>query len=124
MAKRSYVESAARALYATAKDMDEREAGKAVERLAAILKEDGRLDLLPKIADAYAKLGAEDIVTITTAAGLDEDAVTMIRKALGDDTVFEVAPSLIAGAVIRHGDTLLDASAKRSLELLKIAMTA
>ena len=128
MAKKSYIQSAAKALYETTFALSEQEAGDVVKRFVALLKSKKRLDLAPQILIAYERLATKraDTVTLTCAEELSAASAEAVRQTLGEAIALELKtdPKLIAGAVIRHGDTLRDASVKRKLELLKQTMTA
>jgi len=95
--------------------------------LRLLLRRD-RLPLLPEIAAAYRTILDEALgrvpVTITTAVPVPEgDFQTWkdgIREALGGHAVVThvVKPDILAGAVIRVGDRIVDGSARRHLNAL------
>ena len=85
----------------------------------------GRLPLLAQIAASYEKLLDERLgrvpVTLTTAVPLDASALERwkneIAGAVGGEPVVRhvVKPEIVAGALIRVGDSLMDGSARRRL---------
>ncbi len=89
----------------------------------------GRLALLPEMAYAYRELLDEKLgrvpVTITTAAYVDPDRLAtwkeQIRAAVSGEPVVEhvVRPEIIAGAIIRVGDRVMDGSGRRHLAELE-----
>lgn len=89
----------------------------------------GRLNLLPEIAEAYRVLLDERLgrvpVTITTAVPVPETDfrawTKSVRAALGKEAVVThvVRPEILAGAVIRAGDRVVDGSARRRLAELQ-----
>lgn len=93
-----------------------------------LLLQRGRLSLLPEIHAAYNGILDERLgrvpVTITTAVAVPESDFRAwkdaIRDAIGGDAVVEhvVKPEIIAGAVIRVGDRIVDGSARRRLSEL------
>lgn len=109
-------------------DLDEQ--GEAFLRLLA---ENGRLDLLPEIADRFAALEAEDRnvadVEVVSATELDERQkerlATALRSRLNRDVRLgcSVDPALIGGAVVRSGDLLIDGSLRGKLEQLETDLT-
>ncbi len=92
------------------------------KRFIALLSRRRQRKLLPAImrmvaADLSAREGIVP-VTVTTAAAVD---VATLREALGAhaDISARVEPSIIAGAVIEHGDERIDASVRTRLSQLK-----
>ena len=93
-----------------------------------LLLQRGRLSLLPEIDAAYRAILDERLgrvpVTITTAMAVPESDFRAwkdaIRGAIGGDAVVThvVKPEIIAGAVIRVGDRIVDGSARRRLSEL------
>jgi F-type H+-transporting ATPase subunit delta len=89
----------------------------------------GRLDLLPEIGEALHAIVDERLgrvpVTLTTAVPVPEAGFRAwretIRRAVGEQAVVEhvVRPEIIAGAVVRVGDRVLDGSARRQLSELQ-----
>jgi F-type H+-transporting ATPase subunit delta len=100
-------------------------AGESVSRFLALLSDNRRLPLLPEIAGLYEQLRneAEHVVkaTVTSAAALPDAELEAIRVALrkrfGCEVELETAvdESLIGGAVIDAGDTVIDGSLKGKL---------
>ncbi len=93
-----------------------------------LLLQRGRLALIPEIAGAYATILDERLgrvpVTITTAVPVPESDFQAwkdaIRSSVGGDAVVThvVKPEILAGAVIRVGDRIVDGSARRRLNAL------
>ena len=98
-----------------------------------LLAENGRLDYLPEIAERFEQLKAEDAnvadVEVTSAVQLDEAQrerlAGALRARLRRDVRLHctVDPSLIGGAVVRSGDTLIDGSLRSKLERLGTDLT-
>lgn len=93
-----------------------------------LLLQRGRLGLLLEIHAAYSGILDEKLgrvpVTITTAVPVPESDFRAwkdaIRGSIGGDAVVQhvVKPEIIAGAVIRVGDRIMDGSARRRLSEL------
>ena len=108
-------------------------AGKEGRNFLALLIENGRVDVLPEIADRFDALKAatEQTVdaTVTAASELSEDALAKIRDALaaklGQRVTLTAAvdPDLIGGAVISAGDFVIDGSVKSRLARLANTLT-
>lgn len=98
-----------------------------------LLIENGRVDVLPEIADRFDMLKAETEqtvdATVTAANELSEDALARIRDALAErlgqrvTISARVDPGLIGGAVISAGDFVIDGSVKSRLARLANALT-
>jgi len=98
-----------------------------------LLAENGRLDYLPEIAERFEELKAEAAnvadVEVTSAVQLDdvqrERLAQSLRTRLRRDVRLHctVDPSLIGGAVVRSGDTLIDGSLRTKLERLGTELT-
>lgn len=94
-----------------------------------LLAENGRLSAAGKIAEQFEALRAEAEsridVEITTAAPVADAQAQSLAQAIGQRLARAVAvewktdDSLIAGAVIRAGDLVIDGSAKGELERLQ-----
>ncbi len=94
-----------------------------------LLAENGRLSVAGKIVEQFEALRAEAEsridVEITTAAPVADAQAQSLAQAIGQRLAREVAvewktdDSLIAGAVIRAGDLVIDGSAKGELERLQ-----
>lgn len=94
-----------------------------------LLAQRGRLGLIEEISDGFrelldAKLGRVP-VTITTAVPVNETDfrgwVEKIRASIGGEPVVQhiVKPEIVAGAIIRVGDRVMDGSASRRLDELR-----
>ena len=102
------------------------------KNLLRLLSEYGRLKLAPAIAEQFEALRAEHErrvdVRIATAAPLDAAQqlalVAAVKKKLNRDVNVEwtTDPSLIAGAEIRAGDTVIDGSISGELARLRQAL--
>lgn len=100
--------------------------------LLKLLVENGRLSTAGSIAEQYEQLRAEAEsradVEITTAApvaeGQQQQLSAAVKKRLARDVAiaWNVDESLIAGAVIRAGDLVIDGSVKSELERLETAL--
>ena len=96
------------------------------------LAENGRLDLLPDIAKLYEQYRAEAEgsieATVISATELDEQQTRKIAEALSKRLQREVRivsytdPALIAGAIIRAGDLVIDGSVRGRLQNLTQAI--
>ena len=126
-------ENYGQALYRATEGMSDKDAEKAVGRFVAMLMERRELQLAPDVIKAFEKearrSGSVRDVRFTSAQAPDAAAKKRIASAFakvldGDIEVrWETDPSLIAGAVIRHDDILIDASVKGSLDRLKKRLT-
>ena len=102
-------------------------------RVAGLLADNRRMQLLPEIAGLYEELRneAERVVkaTVTSAAALPDAELEKIRVALrqrfGREVELETAidESLIGGAVIDAGDVVIDGSLKGKLARLQSMLT-
>lgn len=102
-------------------------------RFVSVLSENGRLDLLSDIAEMFEAKRAEDSkvmdVTIVSAVPLSEDQEAtykeVLQKRFDRDVVvaLEVDASLIGGAFIRAGDTVLDGSVRGKLNKMQEALS-
>ena len=100
--------------------------------LLRLLVENGRLKAVPSMLSQYEALRAEAEarvdVEITSASLVDkpqqEALTTAIRKRLGREVVvdWKTDESLIAGALIRAGDLVIDGSVRGELEKLHTAL--
>ena len=98
-----------------------------------LLAENGRLQLMPEIAELYEQFRAEAEskveATVTSAYPLTDtqmQAMTeALKKKLGCDVtlVAETDETLIGGVVIRAGDLVIDGSAKEKLAALAQTLT-
>jgi len=99
-----------------------------------LLGENNRMALLPTIAREFEELKAEAEsrieVEITTAAAVDDaqakSLIQAISKRLARDVEvqWKTDPSLIAGAVIRAGDLVIDGSVAENLNQLRQSLSA
>ncbi len=122
-------ENYGRALYQATCGMSEKDAKKAVEKFVAILASRHELELAPKVLEAFNAEAreAEGVhqVRVASAEELADDRKKSLAAAFKKtldaavEMKWEIDPSLIAGAVIRYDDILLDASVKGGLERLK-----
>ena len=102
---------------------------KLLSNFLKLLLERGRLDLLPEIGAAYELILDERLgripVTITTAVPVPESDfrawTEAIRSTVGALAVVDhvVKPEILAGAIIRVGDRVIDGSARRRLAELQ-----
>lgn len=102
--------------------------------LVRLLVENNRLKVAPFIAEQYEALRAEAEsrvdVEITSAAEIPaaqkEKLAAAVGKRLSRDVVvsWKTDESLLAGAVIRAGDLVIDGSVKGELEKLRISLAA
>lgn len=104
------------------------------QNLVRLLADNRRLRLLPAIADEFEALKAEAErrieVEITTAAPVEAPQQQALVAAIGKRLARELEVSwktdaaLIAGAVIRAGDLVIDGSVSGELVALRQALTA
>lgn len=104
------------------------------QNLVRLLAENGRLELIPLIRDEFEQLKAaaekSAAVEIATATAVDaaqqQTLAEAVRRRMGLDVkvVWKTEPELIAGAVIRAGDLVIDGSASGELERLRHALAA
>lgn len=104
------------------------------ENLVRLLAENGRMTLLPSIRDEFETLKAEAEkraeVQITTAVAVDAAQQSALREAIGRRLQLDVQidwktdPDLIAGALIRAGDLVIDGSVSGELDRLRTALVA
>jgi F-type H+-transporting ATPase subunit delta len=104
------------------------------QNLIKVLAENKRLSVLPEIAELYAELKAEyekEIdVDVTSATELSSEQQGKISTALEQRLARKVKlncnvnPDLIAGMVIKAGDTVIDGSVKTKLNRLADALQA
>ena len=98
------------------------------QNMVKLCAENGRLDVLPEIAEIYEELKAEEqssvVAEVTSAYALSDEQKSSIAAALKKrldrevSIVDKVDESLIGGVVIRAGDLVIDGSAIRRLETL------
>lgn len=102
------------------------------DRFLLELAENGRLPLLPEIADLYAALRAEAEQVVkarmVTASPADAAQVEKIKAGLkrrfGGEVELEavVDPGLIGGVLIQAGDLIIDGSLRNKLARLRTAL--
>lgn len=105
-----------------------------VRNLVRLLADNGRLTLLPAIRDVFDELrrAHEQAVEVTLTTAVEVDAAqrqvlsAAVARRLGRraDIHWEVDASLLAGARIRAGDQVIDATAASQLDQLRHALTA
>lgn len=98
----------------------------------SLLSEYGRLKAAPAIASEYERLRAEQEsrvdVEITSAAAVDPAQQQTLADAIAKRLArtvsirWETDPELVAGAVIRAGDLVIDGSVRGELEKLHTAL--
>ena len=103
------------------------------QELIKMLRENGKLQILPEIAALYNEFRANAEGTIDasviSAFELDDAQVDklaqMLKKELNRDVNIEatVDPSIIGGVIIRAGDTVIDGSVASSLQDLTSYLT-
>lgn len=108
--------------------------GQQLARLVALLVERRRVDLLPRIVDAYRRLlyARRDIVEaeVTSAAPLTDPERDALRERLARltgrrvEVREQVDPGLLGGLVVRIGDRFYDASVRGRLERLRNRLRA
>ncbi|MFT3906634.1 MAG: F0F1 ATP synthase subunit delta [Steroidobacteraceae bacterium] len=108
-------------------------AGVGQQNFLKLLAENRRLTLLPEIAAQFAVLRAEAEgqadVEVQTALELDADQLGKLGAALTQRLQRKVRltqkidPTLIGGAIVRHGDLVFDGSLRGRLERLAATMT-
>lgn len=102
------------------------------ERFLTILAENGRLGLLPQIAEIFSELkdASEQTVavTVTTATATDQAFHQQLKNSLEArfgrkvELDVETDESLIGGARIQAGDTVIDGSVRGKLERMRSAL--
>lgn len=98
-----------------------------------VMADNGRLALLPEIAEQFAALKADLEATVnvevTSARDLSEDEAQQLADAMATRLARTVSittqtdPALIGGAVIRAGDLVIDGSVRGRLDKLAGALT-
>lgn len=100
-----------------------------MRRFIHVLSENRRLELLPQIRDGFETRLAEEqrtlTVEVTTAVGLTEQEEKQFEDALKRRFQREVSletvvdPTVLGGALVRAGDTVLDGTVRGKLEKLR-----
>ena len=103
------------------------------ENFVHLLAENNRLTVLPFINEQFAALKAAAErridVTVTSAAPIDEAQREKLSKAIGAklqqnvDVTWSVDETLVAGAIIRAGDVVIDGTVSAGLEQMRNALT-
>ena len=104
------------------------------ENLVRLLAENGRLKLLPLIREEFEQLKAEaeksaevEIVTATAVDAAQQSALSeAVKRRLKLDVrvAWKTDPALIAGAVVRAGDLVIDGSVAGELDRLRNVLVA
>ena len=100
-----------------------------VLNLVVLLLRRGRIELLPRVAEEFARLDdlRNDVIhaTATSAAPLGSDELRALTARLEQLTggrvelATDVDPSILGGVVVRLGDRLIDGSVRGRLERLR-----
>lgn len=108
--------------------------GEQCVNLVKLLAHNGRIGVLPQIAESYAALRAEAegvvAATLVTASEIDQRQRAQFTEALQSrlgrrvTLEFEVDRALVGGAVVRAGDWVFDGSVRAQLEQLVGALGA
>jgi F-type H+-transporting ATPase subunit delta len=105
------------------------EVSRPVLNLIILLLRRGRIELLPRVAEEFARL--DDLrnhiihATATSAAPMGPDEVRALTTRLGELTggrvelATDVDPAILGGVVVRLGDRLIDGSVRGRLERLR-----
>ncbi|MEA1889215.1 MAG: F0F1 ATP synthase subunit delta [Pseudomonadota bacterium] len=103
------------------------------QALLSMLRENGKLQLLPEISTLFNELQASAEGTIeasvVSAFAMDDAQISilakMLKKELDRDVKIKtsVDPSIIGGVIIRAGDTVIDGSVAGSLKNLTSYLT-
>ncbi len=103
------------------------------QALLSMLRENGKLQLLPEISTLFTELQASAEGTIeasvVSAFAMDDAQISklakMLKKELDRDVKIKtsVDPSIIGGVIIRAGDTVIDGSVAGSLKNLTSYLT-
>jgi len=104
------------------------------QNLVKVLAENKRLSVLPEIAELYAELKAEyekeidvDVTSATELSSVQQSKIsTALEQRLARKVKLNcnVNPALVAGVVIKAGDTVIDGSVKSKLNRLADALQA
>ena len=103
------------------------------QALLTMLRENGKLQLMPEIASLYSDLrdSAEGTIeaSVVSAFALKDEQVAelakILKKELDRDVTIQasVDPAIIGGVIIRAGDTVIDGSVAGSLKNLTSYLT-
>ncbi len=105
-----------------------------VLNLIVLLLRRGRIELLPRVAQEFARLDDLDKhvihATATSAAPMDPDEVRALTARLEQlsggrvELTTDVDPGILGGVVVRLGDRLIDGSVRGRLERLRIRLAS
>lgn len=122
-------ETYGQALYALTKDLNEKDAEKAIGRFVALLKRRNELYLAPKALAACEKAARKDEGLVSVRFDAPDEVPEAMKEKISASLArslkapveidWRIDPSLIGGAVLRYADVLLDASVKGKLARLK-----
>jgi len=97
-----------------------------------ITAENGRLEVIPAIADSFEALRGEEegnieaqvISAYTVTAAQKKTIAAALKKRLGRDISIttQIDKSLLGGVIIRAGDTVIDGSVKSQLEKITLSL--
>lgn len=100
--------------------------------LLALMADNGRLALLPQMVDLFLQLRAKEeqtlAVTVTSASVFTDEQLENLKRSLkqrfGRDVTLdvEVDESLLGGAIIHAGDTVIDGTLRSKLSRLNTAL--
>jgi F-type H+-transporting ATPase subunit delta len=103
------------------------------QALLRMLRENGKLQLMPEISELYGELrdSAEGTIeaSVVSAFALKDEQINelakMLKKELDRDVTIQasVDPAIIGGVIIRAGDTVIDGSVAGSLKNLTSYLT-
>lgn len=113
-------------------DLLDGKAQPATTNLVSLVVGNGRVRELPAIVDELvamaAREGNKEVAEVRSAIALTEDQKTRLAEALGKATGKQIEvkvildPSIKGGLVAQIGDTVIDGSVRRRLDLLKNAL--
>jgi F-type H+-transporting ATPase subunit delta len=119
----------ARALYEAVEGISKTEMQEAARNFLSVLHKAGKLGRIENIIAEFEQLAKEKegikTLKIESARKLDKKTLENIRSAFGDKVESEesVREDLLGGVRIRTGDTVYDASLKKQLIRLKLALS-
>lgn len=100
----------------------------------SLLADNGRLAVLPQIAELYEQHRADAertlAVTVRSAAAIDADQLQRMKAALDKrfqrdvQLSIQIEPELLGGAIIDAGDVVIDGSLRHKLDRLKHGLVA
>jgi len=113
-------------------DLLDGKAQPATSNLVSLVVGNGRIRELPAIVDALVDMAAreadKEVAEVRSAIALTDDQKTRLAQALGKATGKQIEvkvildPSIKGGLVAQVGDTVIDGSVRRRLDLLKNAL--